>query len=105
MGYIDIKKLTLDELVGVVNLYPWFGGARMELCQRMNKIGGGLAESQYADAAMYVPSRSKRTVVSFIYLSESGFSIILPYIRSFFKQMAIYLQKIFTTTNKGARID
>ena len=59
MGYIDIKKLTLDELVGVVNLYPWFGGARMELCERMNKIGGGLAESQYADAAMYVPSRSK----------------------------------------------
>ena len=54
----DIRKLTLDELVGVVNLYPWYGGARMELCQRMKQIGeGGLSESQYADAAMYVASR------------------------------------------------
>jgi hypothetical protein len=26
--YIDLKKLNLDELNGVVNLYPWFGGAR-----------------------------------------------------------------------------
>ena len=60
MGYIDIRKLTLDELVGVVNVYPWFGGARMELCQRMHKIGGdGLSESQYADAAMYVASRGR----------------------------------------------
>ncbi len=59
MGNIDLKKLTLDELVGVVNLYPWFGGARMELCGRMSRIGGGLGESQYADAAMYVASRTK----------------------------------------------
>lgn len=40
-GYIDINKLTLDELAGVVNLYPWFGGARKELCARMNAIAGG----------------------------------------------------------------
>lgn len=40
MGYIDLKKLNLDELVGVVNLYPWFGGARKELCERMLKVGG-----------------------------------------------------------------
>ena len=60
MGYIDISKLTLDELVGVVNLYPWFGGARMELCERMRRIGGdGLSENQYAEAAMYVASRTK----------------------------------------------
>ena len=59
MGYIDIKKLTLDELIGVVNLYPWFGGARMELCERMSRMGGGLGGYQYADAAMYVPSRSR----------------------------------------------
>ena len=59
MGYIDIRKLTFDELVGVVSLYPWFGGARMELCERMRKMGDGLGETQYADAAMYVPSRSK----------------------------------------------
>ena len=59
-GYIDIKKLTLDELAGVVNLYPWFGGARKELCERMNRMGGdGWGKSQYADAAMYVGAREK----------------------------------------------
>ncbi len=59
-GYIDIKSLTLDELAGVVNLYPWFGGARKELCERMGAMGGGgLGEDQYADAAMYVGSRGK----------------------------------------------
>lgn len=60
MGYIDIKKLTLDELVGVVNLYPWFGGARKELCERMSRLGGDTwGEAQYADAAMYVGAREK----------------------------------------------
>ena len=60
MDYIDIKKLTLDELVGVVSLYPWYGGARKELCDRMGRMGGdSWGEAQYADAAMYVGSRSK----------------------------------------------
>ena len=60
MDYIDIKKPTLDELVGVVNLYPWFGGARKELCERMSRIGGDdWGEAQYADAAMYIGARSK----------------------------------------------
>ena len=59
-GYIDIKKLTLDELTGVVNLYPWFGGARKELCERMSRMGGGgWGESQYYDAAMYIGARGK----------------------------------------------
>ena len=55
-GYIDIKKLTLDELMSIINLYPWFGGARVELCSRM---AGELTEEQFAAAAMYVPSRKK----------------------------------------------
>ena len=60
MGYIDLKKLNLDELIGVVNLYPWFGGARVELCERMSHTGGGLwGVAQYADAAMYVGAREK----------------------------------------------
>lgn len=60
MGYIDIKKLNLDELVGVVNLYPWFSGARKELCRRMSRLGGeGWGEAQYADAALYVGAREK----------------------------------------------
>ena len=60
MEYIDIKKLNLDELVGVVNLYPWFSGARVELCERMSNMGGDVwGVSQYADAAMYVGAREK----------------------------------------------
>ena len=58
-AYIDIKKLTIDELAGVVNLYPWFGGARKELCARMIRMGSGWDKGQYADAALYVGSRGK----------------------------------------------
>ena len=56
MGYIDLKRLTLDELVGVVNIYPWFGGARKELCVRM-KAMGGWDDTHFSDAALYVASR------------------------------------------------
>ena len=60
MSYIDLKKLNLDELLGVVNLYPWFGGARVELCERMSRMGGDAwGVSQYADAAMYIGAREK----------------------------------------------
>jgi hypothetical protein len=55
---INIKTLTLSELVGVTSLYPWYGGARKELCVRMSRMGAeawGL--EQYADAAMYVANR------------------------------------------------
>ena len=56
-GYIDIKKLTTEELVGVVNLYPWFGCARKELCARMSRMGkDACADRLFLDAAMYVPS-------------------------------------------------
>ena len=55
-GNIDIKKLTLDELMSIINLYPWFGGARVELCSRM---AGEISEEQFAAAAMYLPSRKK----------------------------------------------
>ena len=42
---IDIHKLTLEELSGVIALYPWYGGARMELCRRMSGEGA-LSEIQ-----------------------------------------------------------
>ncbi len=58
-NHIDLKKLNLDELVGVVNLYPWFGVARAELCARMSRMGEGWGETQFMDAAMYVASREK----------------------------------------------
>ena len=48
----------MDELVGVVNLYPWFGAARKELCVRMAKLGGdSWGVRQFADQAMYVGNR------------------------------------------------
>ena len=56
---IHLHSLTPEELAGVVNLYPWFGGARRELCLRMARSGGeGWGREQYADAALYLGSRS-----------------------------------------------
>ena len=58
-SHIDIRTLTLDELSGVVNLYPWFSAARIELCRRMNAMGDSWGEDQYASEALYVADRSK----------------------------------------------
>ena len=58
MSYIDLRSLTLDELTGVVNLYPWYGAAHVELGRRMSKIGGdSWGEKQYAAGALYVSNR------------------------------------------------
>ena len=57
-GFIDIKKLNLDELMGIISLYPWFGGARRELCSRMSMMGeDALSDRQFSEAAMHIPSR------------------------------------------------
>ncbi len=53
---IDIHKLTFEELTGVISLYPWYGAARMELCQRMSAMGA-LSETQIADTALRIGSR------------------------------------------------
>ena len=53
---IDIHKLTLEELSGVIALYPWYGGARMELCRRMSEVGA-LSESQIAETALHLGAR------------------------------------------------
>ena len=47
--YIDLGSLTMDELAGVVHLYPWFASARKELCSRMSRLGG--APAPEAEAA------------------------------------------------------
>ncbi len=58
----------MDELTGVIKAFPWFGAARIELCERMSKMGGGeWGKEQYADAALYVASR---TIVSNIVRSS-----------------------------------
>ena len=53
---IDIHKLNLEELNGVISIYPWYAGARMELCSRLAGMGI-LSENQAAEAALYVNSR------------------------------------------------
>ena len=56
---MNLKSLRMDELARVINLYPWFGGARKELCARMATVGGKeWGRAQYSDAAMYVASRT-----------------------------------------------
>ena len=61
-GRRNLAELSMDELTGVITLYPWFGAARRELCERMSRIGGSeWGKKQYSDAAMYIASR---TIVS-----------------------------------------
>ncbi len=57
-SFIDIHKLTLEELAGVVNLYPWYGAARVEWCRRMSGVGGdSWGVDQFAREALYVGDR------------------------------------------------
>ena len=58
--YIDLGSLTMDELAGVVHLYPWFASARKELCSRMSRLGGeNWGVEQYAEEALYIGDRRK----------------------------------------------
>ena len=54
---IDIYRLNMEELIGVVSIYPWYAGARMELCSRLAATGS-LSETQLSQAALYAFSRS-----------------------------------------------
>jgi len=52
----DIRSLGTEELMSVVNAYPWYGSARMELCSRMSSKGLWTDE-EYSEAALYISSR------------------------------------------------
>ena len=55
---IDIKALNMEELTGVVSIYPWYAGARKELCNRMAALGeGAWSDERYAEQALYFGSR------------------------------------------------
>ena len=53
-----LENLSLEELTRVVGMYPWFGGARLEVCRRMSS-GGGWTREQFAKEALYLADRSK----------------------------------------------
>ena len=56
--HIDLKSLDMDALTGVVNLYPWFGAARKELCLRISQLGGkNMGDNDYSVNALYIGSR------------------------------------------------
>ncbi len=55
---IELKSLTLEELASVINIYPWYGSARKELCRRMSQMGQeAWDKEQYVDSAMYIADR------------------------------------------------
>lgn len=55
---IDLKTLNMEELTGVVSIYPWYAGARKELCNRMAALGeGAWSDERYAEQALYFGSR------------------------------------------------
>ncbi len=55
---LTLASLSMDELAGVLNRYPWYGGAHMELCRRMVRSGGGSwGVAQYAGEALHIVSR------------------------------------------------
>lgn len=53
---IELKNMSLAQLQSLVNQYPWFAQARLELCKKMMQIGE-LGDEQYADVALYLNSR------------------------------------------------
>ena len=53
---MDIHNLHREELSGVVEIYPWYAGARMELCRRMAEMGA-LSEGQLSQTALHLGSR------------------------------------------------
>ena len=55
-GTIDIHRLNLEELSGVVSMYPWYAGAHKELCVRMSEMGA-LSEGIIAQTALHIGSR------------------------------------------------
>ncbi|MBR1522131.1 MAG: hypothetical protein IJ627_00475 [Bacteroidales bacterium] len=75
VGFIDIHSLTLDELSGVVNLYPWYGAARIELCRRM---GQAWSAEEFAAHALYVADRGKIASLAKVYESADYHDTTTP---------------------------
>lgn len=58
VGKINLDSLTVEELGGIVSLYPWYGGAHAELCRRMAAMSDDVwRESQFGISALHIPDR------------------------------------------------
>ena len=53
---MDIGRLGMEELLGVISIYPWYAGARKELCDRMS-TAGTLSQGLLSRTSMYMYSR------------------------------------------------
>ena len=55
---IRLDSLNMEELAGVVSIYPWYAGAREEMCRRMAAMGADVwSEERFAEYALYMESR------------------------------------------------
>lgn len=56
----DMHDIPLEELSSIISVYPWYAGARMELCRRMAEAGA-LSDSQVAETALHLCERKAVT--------------------------------------------
>ena len=56
----DMHDIPLEELSSIISVYPWYAGARMELCRRMAEAGA-LSDSQIAETALHLSERKAVT--------------------------------------------
>ena len=57
---MDIHKLNVEELSGIVELYPWYSGARMELLRRRAALCA-VSDAQVEQTVIYLAS--VRTII------------------------------------------
>ena len=51
---VNLRSMPTGELSEVVNLFPWYSAARVELCKRLSRTG----EAGFAEGALYAGTRS-----------------------------------------------
>ena len=60
---MNIRTLNSEELRGIIEIYPWYAGGRMEYFRRMKELGAA-ADSIIGQTALYLPSRKKIKAMS-----------------------------------------
>lgn len=60
-NFVDINRLTLDELASVINAYPWYAEARLKLCEKLSDLGEEWIDSHLVEASLYI-SKADRLI-------------------------------------------